>query len=163
MEGFARSGKGRNLGRGLAVAALLLSLAVTGCTRRFYRNQADREVAHVLEEKDKYPVWQIENYHVYPDPRARFADPTNPDRPPMPPDDPAAWESAPRPQRPRKVMSVEGTGYLDMLAEWDAANRVEAAAEEARKRQEASGQPAPASPAGPGSGFAAQSDQTDAA
>src|SRR5262249_31194209 len=122
-----------NLGRPSAVSlCLLLSLSLTalltGCTRRFYRTQADREVNHILTEKDHYPEWKIENFHVYPDPPARFTDPTNPDRPPMPPDDPAAWESAPHPQRPRKVALVEGTGYLDLLAEWDTENRGQAEA-----------------------------------
>src|SRR5262249_15631600 len=84
--------------------------------------QADKEVEHVLAEKDQYPEWKIENFHVYPDPRARFADPTNPDRPPMPPDDPAAWDLSPHPQKPGKAGTklVEGTGYLELLAAWDA-------------------------------------------
>src|SRR5207244_4315918 len=70
----------------------------------------------------------VENFHVYPDPRARFADPTNPDRPPMPPDDPAAWDLSPHPQKPPKetgVRQVEGLGYLDYLAACTAQNRVE--------------------------------------
>src|SRR5262249_25184810 len=52
-------------------------------------------------------------------------------RPPMPPDDPAARDSAPNPQRPPKagILQVEGNGYLDVLAAWDAANRQERATE----------------------------------
>jgi outer membrane protein TolC len=101
-----------------------------GCTRHFFRKKADEEVAEVLAEKDKYPDWRIEQFHVYPDPRARFADPTNPDRPPKPPDDPAAYDLSPNPQRPPKagVAEVEGEGYLELLAAWDAQNRAEAAA-----------------------------------
>ncbi len=66
--------------------------------------------------------------HVYPDSRARFADPTNPDRPPMPPDDPAAYDLSPNPQKPGKpgVARVEGSGYLDLMTKWDAENRAEA-------------------------------------
>src|SRR5207249_4245019 len=63
--------------------------------------------------------------------RARFADPTNPDRPPMPPDDPAAWDLSPHPQRPpwhAGVRLIEGFGYLDYLAACTAANRAEEAA-----------------------------------
>jgi hypothetical protein len=104
----------------------------SGCTRRFYRNQADNEVAAVLHEKDIFPFWKIEQLPngIYPDARARFADPTNPDRPPMPPDDPAAYQLGPNPQKPRHagVARVEGTGYLDMLTAWDAENRAEWAA-----------------------------------
>ena len=75
-------------------------LSASGCTRPFFRKQADKEVDAVLAEKDRYQTWRIDQYHVYPDPRARFADPTNADCPPMPPDDPAAWELSPHPQKP---------------------------------------------------------------
>src|SRR5207302_488551 len=74
----------------------------------------------------------IEQYHVYPDPRARFADPTNPDRPPMPPDDPAAWAAGPHPQKPcskGQGTFVEGAGYLDLMAAWSEENRAAAKAE----------------------------------
>jgi outer membrane protein TolC len=112
------------------VLAVSIALSPTGCTRRFFRRQADKEVCQVLAEKDQYPQWKIENYHVYPDPRARFADPTKPDRPPMPPDDPAADAQSPHPQKPGKagVARVRGVGYLDLMAKWDQENRAEAAA-----------------------------------
>lgn len=101
-----------------------LSLAA-GCTRNFYRRAADTEVSDILAEKDIYPEWKIEQFHVYPDPRARFANPGNPDRPAMPPDDEAAWKLSPHPQRPGHagVATVESTTYLDMLRAWDAENR----------------------------------------
>jgi Outer membrane efflux protein len=111
----------------LAVIGLLAG--IDGCTRAFYRRQADDEVNDILAEKDRYPEWKIEQYHVYPDPRARFADPTNPDHPPMPPDDEATWKLSPHPQAPgyNGVGSVEGTGYLEMIQTWDAQNRAERA------------------------------------
>src|SRR5262249_53705534 len=85
------------------VIFVVASLAdTTGCTRSFYRKRADVEVNDVLAEKDHYPDWRIDQWHVYPDPRARFADPTDPDHPPMPPDDPAAWIQSPHPQKPGK-------------------------------------------------------------
>jgi Outer membrane efflux protein len=120
-------------------ACLLLALCaaalLSGCTRHFFRDHADEEVDSVLAEKDKYPDWQIDQFHVYPDPRARFADGTNPDRPPMPPDDPATREISPNPQKPGKagVASVEGDGYLKLMAEWDEKNR--AAVAEAKKAE----------------------------
>ena len=54
----------------------------------------------------------VEQWHVYPDPRARFANPAKPDRQPMPPDDEAAWQQSPHPQRPGHagVASIESTG-----------------------------------------------------
>jgi outer membrane protein TolC len=102
-----------------------------GCTRHFFRQRADCQVASVLKEKDRYPAWKIEEAHVYPDPRARFADWTNPDRPPKPPDDPATEALSPNPQRPGKagIRWIEGTGYLDLLATWDRQNRQEDAEE----------------------------------
>jgi len=124
-----KSNKLKDLGVFLAIMASVVT--VGGCSRLFYRNQADKEVAEILTEKDTCPDWKIEQYHVYPDPRARFADPTCPDRPPMPVDDPAACAQAPHPQNPGKagVTDVAGTGYIDMLAKWDAQNRAEAAAD----------------------------------
>lgn len=111
MRAFVKLGRWR-------ICLLLLICEVGGCSRPFYRKQADRDVSQVLGDKDRYPAWQIENFHVYPDPRARFADPSNPDHPPKPPDDPAAYDLSPNPQKPGKagVARIEGTGYLDLIA-----------------------------------------------
>jgi hypothetical protein len=133
-------------GRGWGAAGLRLPLLLLvafglltgtgGCTRRFYRRWSDREVNDVLAEKDRYPEWKIEQYHVYPDPRARFADPTNPDRPPMPPDDPATWAMSPHSQNPghKGTAWVEGTAYLEMLRRWDEENRAAEAATESKEK-----------------------------
>src|SRR5262249_54862343 len=113
---------------GLKLLALVTAMsAMTGCTRHFFREASDRDVEHLLAEKNKFGPWQIKNWQVPPDARARFADPTTPARPPMPPDDPAARALSPNPQRPRRagVALIEGTGYLDLLAAWDAMNRAE--------------------------------------
>src|SRR5439155_8201509 len=82
------------------------------------------------------PRWKLDQFYVYPDPRARFADWTNPDRPPMPPDDPAAQKLAPLPQKPGKagVEYIAGHGYIDLLAQWDEENRSELAEEEAKEK-----------------------------
>jgi outer membrane protein TolC len=116
------------------MCAATLATGLSGC-RHFARKCADKDVAEVLGEKDRCAAWRIENWHVYADPRARFADPTNPDRPPMPPDDPAAYCLSPNPQKPKHVgvARVEGKGYVDLLAAWDAENR---AAHEAEKTKE---------------------------
>jgi outer membrane protein TolC len=121
----------------VALAAGLLAESA-GCTRHYYRKQADKEVSEILAQKDKYEAWRIENWHVYPDPRARFADPTNPDRPPMPPDDPAAYDLSPNPQKPPHagIARVEGTGYLDLIALWDRENREKLAQREAEEKKE---------------------------
>jgi hypothetical protein len=127
----AAAHKGRHWRRGLGLLLICLIL-LAGCTRRFYREAADKEVNAILAEKDRYPQWKIEQYHVYPDPRARFADPTNPDHPPMPPDDPAAWRLSPHPQHPGHagVAWVEGKGYLELLRRWDEENRARLRAEQ---------------------------------
>ncbi|HEV3259419.1 MAG TPA: hypothetical protein VG013_21310 [Gemmataceae bacterium] len=150
------TGKSRGLGGALCrmgsiVPALLGSLLFTGCTRHFFRNRADMEVNTVLAEKDQYPDWRIEQYHVYPDPRARYADPTNPDRPPTPPDDPAAYKLSPHPQHVTKGFTslTEGTGYLGLLARWDAENRAAAAREKVAKQRYEESRPTLAEALGP--------------
>jgi hypothetical protein len=109
----------------------------SGCTRAFYRDQADKEVSEVLAQKDKYSEWAIDNWHVYPDPRARFADDSDPDHPPKPPDDPAAYLLSPNPQKAGKdgVARLEGTGYLELIAKWDRENRERQAKEAADDQQ----------------------------
>ena len=104
---------------GIAVLGWLV-FGSSGCTRVYFRKQADNEVADILKEKDKYPDWKIEQMHVYPDPRG-FADPTNPDHPPMPPDDAATWNASPHPQQPGHsgVKDLWGTAYMEMIKVWD--------------------------------------------
>ncbi len=99
----------------------------------------------MLGQKDKYPAWAIENWHVYPDPRARFADPSCPDRPPKPPDDPAAYDLSPNPQKPGKagVAWIEGNGYLDLIAQWDLENRAKQAQEEEEEKRKTAEPPLP--------------------
>ena len=121
-----------------------------GCSRSFYRKQADKEVGEVLADKDKYAEWKIENWHIYPDPRARFADPSDPDHPPKPPDDPATYDLSPNPQKPGHagVQRIEGTGYLELIAQWDQENRANLAkrnAEENAPEVETAGARIPAS------------------
>src|SRR5947209_10557492 len=126
----------------LLVTALIWP--ASGCTRRFYRHKTDRQVEEVLTEKNVYPAWGIEQWRVYPDPRARFADPSDPDHPPKPCDDPAAQKLSPNPQKPgpEGVGGWEGVGYLQLLANWDAANRSKTS-EESGVRSEAK-DPSPA-------------------
>ena len=71
---------------------LLLALvaAMSGCTRSFYRREADFEVAQLLAAKQNDPRWQLPDYRIYPSPAARYFDPFCPDRPPMTLDDPAS-------------------------------------------------------------------------
>lgn len=69
---------------------LCVSLAGSaGCARTFWRGRADREVAYLVAEKSNNPRWALPpGFNLNIDPRSRYYDPTNPDRPPLPPDDP---------------------------------------------------------------------------
>src|SRR5262245_23426328 len=111
----------------LLVASLLL---LAGCSRQAFRERADREVEAVISQKNVVPQWQVQNWHVYPDPRARFFDGASADHPPYPPDDYAAKLLSPNPQRPGKGGSGrrDGDGWLKQLCEWDTVNRAEDAA-----------------------------------
>ena len=95
------------LGLGLALLAF-----GAGCKREKYRQRTDRDVSGILAQKNVVPSAPIQNWNVYPDGRARFADPTAPDRPPMPPDDELAKILSPNPQRPGRagIFRVEGDG-----------------------------------------------------
>ncbi|MFT3878884.1 MAG: hypothetical protein QM703_04380 [Gemmatales bacterium] len=120
---------------------ILGSLLGTGCTREFFRDRADTDVDRLLGNKSSDDRWPLINYWIYPHPLARFADVDPPDTPSMPPDDPAAWFTAPHPQKPSKIGYYEGTGYLDLLAQYDALNR----AAEAQQAQQ-NNQPKPVQP-----------------
>jgi outer membrane protein TolC len=111
--------------RAIKLLLMVAFAAGAGCTRHYYRLGADREVGAIIAQKDRFPAWKVIDAHVYPDPRARFADPTDPDRPPKPPDDPATQSISPNPQKPGKAgeARIEGAGYLELLRQWDAENR----------------------------------------
>src|SRR5260221_11740696 len=98
MHGWSLSWASRVL-PGLTIALVLLLLA-SGCSRKHWRQRADNDVTGVMTQKNVFPDWEVRNWHVYPDPRARYADPANPDRPPYPPDDYPARALSPNPRHP---------------------------------------------------------------
>ena len=59
----------------LLAAALAVLAAGAGCTRKFFRERADADVAGVITQKNQFPEWVVKNWHVYPHPDARFAHP----------------------------------------------------------------------------------------
>ena len=82
-------------GSGLLARWLLLLLllwAPVGCTRSRYRRAADDEVYALIGRGACDPRWELEEYSITPQPASRMYDPNNPDRPPMPPDDPTSHE-----------------------------------------------------------------------
>lgn len=56
----------------------------------FWRSQADFDAYTQLMEKTRDPRWDLPRLTVEADPRSRFFDGDNPDKAPLPPDDPAA-------------------------------------------------------------------------
>ncbi len=74
------------------VAAVVVgsSLLAAGCARDHYRRQADREVYSLIDCGARDPRWQLRDYTILPDPHSRLFDPSCPDYPPMPPDDPTS-------------------------------------------------------------------------
>jgi len=74
-----------------ALAALtVLTIVFTGCGRAFYRDQADREVAYLVEQTSTGTESVLPWFTIQPLPQSRMSAPGPPDCPPMPPDDPAS-------------------------------------------------------------------------
>ena len=71
---------------------LLLCITAGGCSRSYWRKQADEKTYTLLDNKIDNPNWPIPPVDLNRDPRSRFFDPYNPDKPPLPPDDPTAHE-----------------------------------------------------------------------
>ena len=88
------AGRGRPLtASGIAIAWLAcagLLLVSAGCSRAFYRRQADAEAYALVQEKACDPGWPLEAYSIEIAPESRMYDPFDRDYPPMPPDDPTA-------------------------------------------------------------------------
>ncbi len=67
---------------------LCLCLCFVGCSRRWFRRQADQETAAAISEKGGY----LDGGSIYPASASRLHDPFAADRPPMPPDDPQSHQ-----------------------------------------------------------------------
>jgi hypothetical protein len=78
---------------GLLAAAVVLAVSFsTGCSRTFYRRQADIDAYSLVREKAIHPHWRLPDYTISVDPRSRMYDPYAIDCPPIPPDDPTAHQ-----------------------------------------------------------------------
>jgi outer membrane protein TolC len=79
--------------RGVVVALGLLVLCMqAGCHRAFYRTDADRETYQAVHQRMNDPRWLAPRASIDPPPASRLHDSFDPDRPPLPPDDPAAHQ-----------------------------------------------------------------------
>jgi len=74
----------RCLAAGVALACL------AGCTRHYYRDFADRDVYRIERERMTDPRWATPARPVEAAPKSRIGDVHDPDREPIPPDDPAS-------------------------------------------------------------------------
>ncbi len=68
----------------------LVLLLLSGCTRARYIMQADAQSYDAIAEKAVGPKWNLPPQGVFRPESSRLSDVTRPDRPAMPPDDPAA-------------------------------------------------------------------------
>ena len=91
----------------LFILVLLLG-ATTGCHRADYRRRADAQAYELVQQKANNPHWALPDYTIEISPQSRMYSPFNPDRPPMPPDDPAAH------QLMRRVDHKPGYPYWDI-------------------------------------------------
>jgi hypothetical protein len=85
------SGNRINRLHNFALSLCVLATLASGCSREWYRDQADEDVACLIEEKAT-PEWGVPFQSVEMDPRSRFHDPYDKVNPPMPPDDPTSHE-----------------------------------------------------------------------
>jgi hypothetical protein len=77
---------------GLLAAGSALSMGLAGCSREYYRRQADDQAECLIQEKKNDPRWTSPAQSVYPDSRSRYYDHNDPDHQPLPPDDPSSHE-----------------------------------------------------------------------
>ncbi|MDZ7619878.1 MAG: hypothetical protein U1E05_23000, partial [Patescibacteria group bacterium] len=76
-----------------AIAALAIVgglVALSGCSRAFYREQADYEAYSLIGCGAQGPGWELVDYSIDTSPHSRMFDPNCPNWPPMPPDDPTS-------------------------------------------------------------------------
>lgn len=70
----------------------LVLASVSGCARSTYRRQADREAYRLIDQKAEQMGASTVGWQLDRGEDSRLFDPQNPDRPPMPQDDPASHE-----------------------------------------------------------------------
>ncbi len=68
--------------------AVVATIVLSGCSRAFFREQADEDAAAIIAEKAEDLDLNIEGFQITPHDESRMFDAHDPDFPPMPPDDP---------------------------------------------------------------------------
>ena len=104
----------------------IVLFCTSGCSRKFWRKQADTDSYELISEKMTDHAWEVPRIDITPDPRSRFFDPYDPDEPPLPPDDEAAnalmhevagWEGYKCWHEFGQSFSVENPNWLENLLE----------------------------------------------
>ncbi len=90
MARFGRRRRVLTRGVGTALLGLIVAGTTGGCDRAHYRERADRQVYAIQAQRQFDPRWTLPARPVEADPRSRMADPFDPNREPIPIDDPAA-------------------------------------------------------------------------
>ncbi len=75
------------LRRALCIALITSLASCGGCSRPFWRSQADFDAYNLLFEKTADARWDVPRLTLESDPRSRIFDPFDPDLAPLPPDD----------------------------------------------------------------------------
>src|SRR5262245_10707564 len=92
MDVRSQKTEGRIPAWALAMLLVVCAFISTGCSRTFWRRQADIDAYALIREKATHPHWRLPNFTISVDPRSRMYDPYQIDCPPIPPDDPTAHQ-----------------------------------------------------------------------
>ena len=104
---------------GLVCLGLVL-LVQTGCSRAYWRRNANAEAYGLIQEKTRLDGrWVVPRTDIIPSPLSRMYDPFNPDYGPLPPDDPAAHRYM---QAMSDCQRIEGSEYWSKIG---TSNRIE--------------------------------------
>ena len=99
----------------------MLALSTSGCSRQFWRHQADKDAYEAITQKLNDPRWAVARIDITPSYESRFFDGNDPDFAPLPPDDPSAhafmhwvdgWEGYKGWHKFGDEMSVENPQWL---------------------------------------------------
>lgn len=107
--GFEHRHRSTQLQQAISIALASLMLLQSGCSRKYYRLQADCEAEHLVSERVEHE-YRLSDRPVAPASHSRMADLSDPDCGPLPPDDPSAsrYMSSPYRSRGSKVWQKRG-------------------------------------------------------
>ncbi|HYH65849.1 MAG TPA: TolC family protein [Urbifossiella sp.] len=95
---------------------LAVAILAVGCSRSHYRTAADRETYPIVAERQALgPGYGIGRLQLEPPAWSRLSDPFDPDRPPKPPDDPAAGVLMAHPYKFRGASHWGKNGHTDRI------------------------------------------------